>query len=92
MKIRWSPEAEADLEDIWRYIAKERPRAADLVEDRIIHAVEQLVDFPFRGREGERAGTRELPVKNTSHRVVYRLDGLTIEIVRLWHMSRDVFR
>ena len=44
------PEAEADLNDIWDYIAEDNPDAADKVTDEILSAIEALVPFPNQGR------------------------------------------
>ena len=41
------PEAEADLNEIWGYIAAENVNAADRVMANIHRALENLVPFPF---------------------------------------------
>ena len=43
------PGAEADLNDIWDYIAEDNPDAADRVTDEIVTAIEALVPLPRRG-------------------------------------------
>jgi plasmid stabilization system protein ParE len=43
------PEAEVDLNEIWDYIAKDNPDAADRVTDEIVSAIETLAPFPGRG-------------------------------------------
>ncbi len=92
MKIVWSPQAENDLEDVWRYIAQDSPRSADLVENRIIDAVSGLIDHPLQGRQTIGRDTRELIVRKTSRLIVYRVRNSRVEIVRIWHMSRDPAR
>lgn len=92
MKIVWSPQAENDLEDVWRYIAQDSPRSADLVENRIIDAVSGLIDHPLQGRKTIGRDTRELIVRKASHLIVYRVRNSRVEIVRIWHMSRDPSR
>ena len=91
MKIVWSLPAEADLAEIWRFIAEDSPAAATDVENRIVEAVETLADFPAKGRVGKRDGTRELVVHRTSCLIVYRIEAEAIGIVRVWHTSREPF-
>ena len=91
MKIVWSLPAEADLAEMWRFIAEDSPTAATDVENRIIEAVQTLTEFPAKGRVGKREGTRELVVRHTSCIVVYRIQAEAIGIVRVWHTSREPF-
>ena len=91
MRLEWSPEARLDLRDLADFIARDNPRAADEVEDRILAAADRLRDYPERGRAGRRAGTRELVVRRTPYLVIYRAGTSLIEIVRVWHTSREPF-
>ena len=43
------PAAEADINEIWEYIAADNPAAADRVVDDIEKALNNLVPFPDRG-------------------------------------------
>jgi plasmid stabilization system protein ParE len=43
------PEAYADLEEIWEYIADESPDAADRLIEEIFAAIRSLVPFPYLG-------------------------------------------
>jgi len=88
LKIVWSPDAQSDLRDATEFVARDNRSAADLIEDRILQAVEGLVDHPLKGRTGLRAKTRELVVGRTPYLIVYRLRPSTVEIVRVWHTSR----
>ena len=92
MRIVWSPQAENDLENVWRYIVQDSPRSADLVENRIIDAVSGLIDHPLQGRQTIGRETRELVVRKTSYLIVYRVWDTRVEIVRVWHTSRDPSR
>jgi toxin ParE1/3/4 len=50
-----------------------------------------LLTYPEIGRTGRRTGTRELVVRRTPYLIVYRVRASMIEIVRVWHMSREPF-
>ena len=87
--IRWSPEAVADLEAIRDFIARDSPRYAQLVIQRLIEAVDQLASFPTSGRvvpEAERPELREIIVG--AHRVIYRYRHEAVEVITIFRGSR----
>lgn len=46
MSYRISPRANADIEGICDYIARDNPDAADRIDDRIHEAITLLAQFP----------------------------------------------
>ena len=88
MQIIWSPTAISDLYQAFDYIAQDSLQAAHMVTDRIEAGVERLTQFPEMGRAGRVEGTRELPIPNTSHVVVYRIHKGTLEIATVIHVAR----
>ncbi|MEE8528591.1 MAG: type II toxin-antitoxin system RelE/ParE family toxin [Gammaproteobacteria bacterium] len=60
MRIRWTEPAARALESIQDYIAKDNPRAAFEVAQRIRGAISQLEEHPKIGRTGRVRGTYEL--------------------------------
>jgi toxin ParE1/3/4 len=90
-KVIISPSAQADLEDIVRYIALHNAEAAARMGYALIERAEGLAGFPEMGRmvpEFRRPNLRE--VIHRSYRVIYRVNRETdsIEIVRFWHGAR----
>ena len=81
--------AETDLIEIWGYIAKDDPIAADRQLDRIDAACEMLADNPQGGprREDLARGLRFYPVGNYLIFYTVRNDGITV--VRVLHGARD---
>ena len=60
MQLRWTEEVANDLEQIANYLFEHAPEhAAGLVRE-IYGAPAALLQFPYRGRPGRKAGTREL--------------------------------
>jgi plasmid stabilization system protein ParE len=59
MKIVWSDVAEADLDDLYDYIARDVPYYAEQFVDRLIEAVGVLKDHPRLGRRVPEAKERE---------------------------------
>jgi toxin ParE1/3/4 len=85
----WSPEAIDDLIALRAYIAEENPTAAQRVAIRIVESVEMLFsENPASGRPGRVPATRELVVALTPFIVPYRLQGNTLQILRVFHGAR----
>lgn len=88
MKLEWSQYAIEDRETIFDYIEEESPQAAVLVDERIGSQIEQLIQFPERGRRGRIEGTRELVISHTSYVVAYSVIGDAVRILSILHSSQ----
>jgi toxin ParE1/3/4 len=89
MNIVWSPEAIQDLISLRAYIAEDSPAGARRIVLRILHDVEHLLpDNPQIGRPGRVPGTRELVIPRTPYIVPYRMQGESIQILRVYHGAR----
>ncbi|MGZ5076794.1 MAG: type II toxin-antitoxin system RelE/ParE family toxin [Methylobacter sp.] len=83
----WKPKAEEDLQDIIDYIAKDKPRAAIELGDRLIEKAALLDSNPDIGRSRTK-NTRVL-VAHPHYVLIYRkLDSGTVEILRVKHAKR----
>jgi plasmid stabilization system protein ParE len=60
MRIRWTTPAADDLESIKNYLQKHYPHLAEPTVRTIYQRIRSLTSSPNRGRQGHRAGTREL--------------------------------
>jgi toxin ParE1/3/4 len=89
--IIWSPEARADLSEIWDYYAKTagRPKADNIARE-ISNACRPLEDHPFAGRARDelRPGLRSIATR--PYVIFYRVRGDVAEIVRVLHGRRDL--
>ena len=87
-----SPEAQADLSQIWDYSARNwGEEQADRYILGIRHACEKLADGSRQGREIDdiRPGYRKLPV--ASHFLFYRItDAGLIDVIRILRRRMDV--
>ena len=88
MRVRWLQLALADIDAEVDYIARDDPAAADRVADRINHSVEQLAEYPAKGRAGRVPGTRELVISGTPYIVAYRVRERALEVLRVLHAAR----
>lgn len=85
MRLRWTPRAADDLEEIADHIKEDRPETALLIVRRILHELDDLKRFPNRGRLGRKPGTREIVLAGLPYLAVYRVRRESIEIVRVLH-------
>jgi plasmid stabilization system protein ParE len=86
--VFWSGDSLADLDSAVRYIAKDSPRSATLVVDRIKETIDLLAEFPS-GRLGRVKGTYEKPVHRTLYTVAYSMSDRRLMVLRIIHGSRD---
>ena len=85
MKLEWSPVARADRRNAFVYVELDNPRAAAMLDERIVAQVTRLLDFPYSGRSGVVAGTRELPIGGTPYIAVYSVSEDIVSILRVLH-------
>lgn len=80
-----------DLEEIWEFIARDNPRAADRWIDRLFETFKALARAPGMGhRREDLTGFPVLFFPVDAYLVIYRLAGKQIEIVAVAQGSRDV--
>ena len=93
MAHRIAPEAEAELDDVWFYIAKESGsiEIADRVVDSVTDRFVLLTRFPRMGRrrdEDLRPGLRSLAVGE--YVIIYRQEDEEVLILHVIRGSRDL--
>ena len=88
MHIRWTEPAADALNSIHDHIAKDNPRAAFKVAQRIGNAVSQLEEHPRIGRSGHVRGTYGLVIHDLPYIVPYRIKKQEIHILSVYHTSR----
>ena len=88
MRVEWYPEAEADLDEIVRYIFQDNPAAAFQLEDSLLNAARNLSATHEMGRVGRVFGTRELVV-HSNYMLVYRIDDPIIYIAAVVHTRKQ---
>jgi toxin ParE1/3/4 len=93
MVHRVAPSAEADLDDIWLYVAKESgsmdvaTRLIDSIAERFFF----LATFPYVGRARDEdfgPGSRSFPVGE--YVIVYCVDGNEVLVLGVVHGKRDL--
>lgn len=88
MRLVWAQFALSDRDDIFTHIEARSPRAAALIDDRIVASARSLQEFPQRGRPGRIVGVRELMVPRTPYILIYTIDDPIIRVLRVLHGAR----
>ena len=92
-QIVWSKLAQADLENIHEYIAKDSPYFTQKTIEEFFIAVAVLLKYPEIGREIPeflRKDSRELIHGN--YRIFYKFRGKNIFIIRMHHSAQNIPR
>lgn len=88
MRIRWTPAAAADLEEISEYLKARHPQYWQPTVRRLYQAIRSLKEWPNQG-SGREEGTRELLFLPLPYIAIYRVKEQTVEILRIYHGARD---
>ena len=89
MKVRLTPLASEHLRAAYDYLQVSSPAAAKSQLTKIFDAIDRLKQYPFSGRRGRIAGTRELVVPRTPFIVAYVVAGHELQVLAVLHGSRQ---
>jgi toxin ParE1/3/4 len=89
MIIRFSDAAQADIQAIYDYIAKDNPGIAARVIGAIEHSINRLAMFPLSGRNGAVEATRELAITRLPYIAIYRITTESVEIIAVFHAAQN---
>jgi toxin ParE1/3/4 len=87
-RIAWSARAASDYHQQLEFIAQEDSTNADLVDQRILAAIELLAERPI-GRPGRISGTYEKTIPKTGLIVAYELTSDSLSVLRIIHARRN---
>ncbi|MFZ4575557.1 MAG: type II toxin-antitoxin system RelE/ParE family toxin [Phycisphaerales bacterium] len=87
-----TPAADADLEEIWQYVALNSGEArADFVEDELHAAMQRLAEMPGIGHLRIDLADEALRFFSVQRfLIVYRPEFRPVQIIRVLHGARDV--
>ncbi|MAU97335.1 MAG: plasmid stabilization protein [Fulvimarina sp.] len=94
MKFVFLPEAEADIERLYRFLSERNPSAARKAMLAIDEGIQMLLDTPLLGTRMEgRPDYRQLfvPFGKSAYVLRYRIhdDADSLVVVRVWHGRED---
>ncbi|MFN3671879.1 MAG: type II toxin-antitoxin system RelE/ParE family toxin [Bosea sp. (in: a-proteobacteria)] len=91
-RITYSKQADADLQDIWLWIARDSVGSADAFLQRMLRRIEILRTFPEAGPVRDDIGGGARGLVSERWLVLYRLTSDGVQIVRIVDGARDVTR
>ena len=86
MRIRWSERARAQVREIFEYIARDRPAAADRILEGLVERTNLVAEFPEQGAawgDPRRSDLRSIVYE--SYRLVYRIGGDEVAVLSVRH-------
>ena len=89
-RVRISRRADADVDGIADYIAKQNPSAADRVADELLEAFSILGQEPLLGESRHDLGADLRGFVVTPYLILYRALDDGVEVVRVIHGARDI--
>jgi toxin ParE1/3/4 len=91
MKIRYTPAAFSDREQIFEYLRERSPRGARNVAASIRGAIEQLKEHPHSGYRTDNPDVRVIFVTRYPYKIFYRVRD-AVEILHIRHTSRRAWK
>ncbi len=89
MRVKWTKLALKSLVEATEYIREDNPDMARGVVTQIHQAVANLKSFPNMGVSTDFPDTRDLVHPKYDFLIRYRVGRDLVEIVFVWHTSRD---
>jgi toxin ParE1/3/4 len=89
VRLRFSPQAHADIVDIHEYIAQHSPRAATAVVAQIRMTSLLLARYPSLGRETDLPGVRVFPTARYPYLVYHRVIADEVVVIHVRDGRRD---
>ena len=89
MRVRYTPRARADLQDIDAYLRTKSLQGARNVRERVQQAARNLGDMPGSGRESDFPGIRVAPLVTYPYIIYYRIRDNEVHILHVRHGARQ---
>lgn len=84
------PRAQADVDEIWTYIAQRNHQAADRLSDRIVERFEMLGRQPLIGESAGHISPGLRRVVEGQYVIYYEIEADVVFIRRVLHGARDL--
>ena len=88
MRIRYTEEAIADVEEILSYIALRNSTAAEVVDEVIELTVARIASFPYSAQATDEPGVRMAPAGRFPYLIFYSVVRNAVWILRVRHAAR----
>ena len=84
------PSADADLGEIYEWIASDNPAAAERLVTRLATSARNLAAFPERGAPRPELGVEVRSLVVGRYLILYRVEPERVDIVRFVHGAREL--
>ncbi len=88
MEIKLVPKAEKDLREISTYLTQYFPKKSASTYHALEQACINLVELPEMGKMGKVKDTKEVKIGSLPYRIIYKISGNTLFVLRIYHTSR----
>jgi addiction module RelE/StbE family toxin len=89
MRVRYTRQAQSDLDAIYTYLDQRASSAAQAVKILIERRVARLADFPFIAPATDESGVYELTVVRYPYKVYYEIEGDEVWILHIRDSRRE---
>ena len=89
MRLHLFARAKRDMDEAFAFIELDDPASAKKVAQLLVKSVRLLAENPLIGRPSSFKGLREWSVPGLPYVIPYRVKGQTVQIIRIWHTSRE---
>lgn len=92
MRVRYTPQARSDLDDILEYLSTRSPQGARNVKRALRRTLDLIGRFPESGRVTGEQGTRVLPLSHYPYLVYWIVEDGQAWVVHIRHGARRPWR
>ena len=93
MKVRYTPQAQTDLDAIFSYLDQRSPDAAQTVKDLIERRIAALAQFPLMAPATDEPDVNELSIVRYPYKVYYEVGrDDEVWILHIRHTSRKLWQ
>lgn len=89
MKLQFSRASLDDLVRLRDFIAEHNPAAAKRISEKLVSAIESLVEMPQRGRPVENFDEEIRELIFGKYVIRYMIQKQKLSILRIWHGKED---
>jgi len=91
VKVHWTDTARDHLRAIHAYIARNSPRYADRIVDRLTRRSQQIAEFPLSGRVVPEFEVRQIrQVLEGPFRIIYYIKPDRIDVLAVIHGAQQI--
>lgn len=88
MRIRYTLRARADLEEIYGYLERRTPAAAQSLKSQIERQIGSLGRFPYMAPATDEPNVRELTLSRHPYKIYYEIASDEVWILHIRHTRR----